>query len=496
MAILPPEPSRTTPAALLPGSARQQLALAALAGAPVCHIAAQNHVSRKFVYQQLDRAHDALELTFAPPPPAQLLFWLPVTRPWLRQLVLGLVLVCHSSFRGVSELLADLFDHPLCVGTVHNILQQAVARAEHLNHQQDLSCVRIGAHDEIFQAGQPVLVGADVASSYCYLLSQEEHRDADTWGIRLLELADRGFRPQATIADFGQGLRAGQHQALPDIPCRGDIFHPLRDFQTLVSYLDNRAYQAIATVADLQRRQANFEHRQGRKDRALVIKAAAAQREQSRAIELADDVRTLLAWWRQDVLAVAGPDHATRQALYDWIVGELKVLQPRCEHRIGPVRRLLHNQRDELLAFAAQLDSDVARLAKQFEVTEGLVREVLAVQQLDEARPARWQREAGLWRQMGEKYVFLRAEVEEMAGQVVRASSVIENLNSRLRNYFCLRKQLGPDYLKLLQFYLNHRRFLRSEHAERVGKSPRELLSGQEHGHWLELLGYQRFRRN
>jgi hypothetical protein len=52
---------------------------------------------------------------------------------------------------------------------------------------------------------------------------------------------------------------------------------------------------------------------------------------------------------------------------------------------------------------------------------------------------------------------------------VVRASSAIENLNSRLRNYFFLRRQLGPDYLVLLQLFLNNRRFLRSEHPERVG---------------------------
>src|SRR5262249_46362972 len=50
--------------------------------------------------------------------------------------------------------------------------------------------------------GSRVLVGVDVASTYCYLLSLEEHRDADTWGVRLLELVDRGFQPQATIADF------------------------------------------------------------------------------------------------------------------------------------------------------------------------------------------------------------------------------------------------------------------------------------------------------
>jgi len=48
----------------------------------------------------------------------------------------------------------------------------------------------------------------------------------------------------------------------------------------------------------------------------------------------------------------------------------------------------------------------------------------------------------------------------------------------------------------LLQFYWNHRRFPRSDHPERVGKSPAELLTGEKHAHGLELLGYQRLSRN
>jgi hypothetical protein len=497
MCILSPDQPHASRAASLAGPARQQLALDALAGVPISHLASDQHVSRKFVYRQLDKAHHGLDLAFDPPPsPAELLYWLPVTKPWLQQLVLGLTLICHSSFRGVSELLADLFDHPLSIGTAHNILRQAAHQAQCLNQQEDLSLIRIGAHDEIFQAQKPVLVGACVHSTYCYLLSQEDHRDGDTWGVRLLELRERGFAPQATIADFAGGLRKGQQQALPDVPCRGDVFHALRDFRTLSSYLDNRAYQAMATLEDLQRRQQHFEHRKGRKDRSLAMKAAACLREQQRAIALADDVRALLSWWQKDVLAVAGPEHVKRQALYDWIVGELLALEPRCQYKIGPVRRLLGNQRDELLAFCEQLDGDIDRLANELRIAPELVREALAVVQMDESRPARWQREKELWRQLGGKYALLRSEVEQLAAEVVRASSVIENLNSRLRNYFFLRKQLGQDYLALLQFYLNHRRFVRSEHSERVGKSPRELLSGQQHQHWLELLGYQRFARN
>ena len=51
------------------------------------------------------------------------------------------------------------------------------------------------------------------------------------------------------------------------------------------------------------------------------------------------------------------------------------------------------------------------------------------------------------------------------------------------------RRHLGGSYLDLLRFFLNHRRFVRSRHAERQGKSPRELMTGQGHPHWLTLLG-------
>src|SRR5262249_384969 len=149
-----------------------------------------------------DIAHAALERAFAPVPdgPDEVLFYLPVTRAWMRSFVLALVLVGHCSLRGVVELLADLFAYRLSLGTAHNIVHSAVAAARHINAREDLSGVVVGDHDEIFQAGDPVLVGIDARSTYCYLLSLEEHRDGDTWGVRLLELVERGFRPQAIVA--------------------------------------------------------------------------------------------------------------------------------------------------------------------------------------------------------------------------------------------------------------------------------------------------------
>jgi hypothetical protein len=78
-------------------------------------------VSRKFVYQQADRAQSALEDAFAPTvADDQVLFYLPVTKNWLHQAALGLTLICHSSYRGVCEFYRDLLGVNLSVGTVHN----------------------------------------------------------------------------------------------------------------------------------------------------------------------------------------------------------------------------------------------------------------------------------------------------------------------------------------------------------------------------------------
>ena len=230
------------------------LALQALTGTETIRgLAAQHAVSRKFIYQQVDTAKEALQEAFVPEQDdaREVLFYLPVTKQWLEQAFLGLALICHSPIRGISEFCRDLLDYPVSIGKVHNVLQGAVEQARAYNRQQDLSGVRIGAHDEIFQSGWPVLVGADVRSSFCYLLSLEEQRDAETWAIRMLELQDRGFRPEATIADAGSGLRAGQALAMPGTPCRGDVFHALQLVQPLATFLENRAYEAIAHEATL-----------------------------------------------------------------------------------------------------------------------------------------------------------------------------------------------------------------------------------------------------
>src|SRR5262245_4871378 len=482
------------PARQLPPRQRQDLALQVLAGSqPVAQLARQHQVSRQFLYRQADTAQLALEQAFDPPPSAEeVLFHLPVTQSWLRQLILALVLSCHSPYRGIIALLRVLFDTKTSLGTVHNVVQAAVTRARPINASYDLTGVRVGAHDEIFQAGHPVLVGVDTASTFCYLLSQEEHRDADTWGMRLLELAECGFAPEAVVADFGSGLRAGQGLALPHVPCRGDVFHLVRDLEQAVTYLENRAYEALAASARLEW-QRSGERRGGRAGQVVDRPLGPARAECDAAVALADDVRTLGQWLRHDVLALAGPGHADRLLLYDFIVEELRARVAACPHRLGPLYRTLKERRDELLAFAGGLDEELGRMAAAWGVAPEGLRRLLNARCRDRRDPGRWSEEAAARHQLRGWYEPVCRAVDALIAGTVRASSVVENLNGRLRTYFGLRRHLGADYLELLRFYLNHRVLERSERPERRGKTPAELLTGAAHGHWLELLGFRRY---
>jgi len=235
-------------AARLPESGRKDLAIQALAqSATISDLAARHGVSRKFVYQQTHKAGAALDDAFSPAAPDdEVLFELAVTKAWLRQVIVELTLICRGSYRGVVEFLRDLLGVSISVGSVHSVLQAAMREASAVNRDQDLSGIRVGLHDEIFQGAAPVLAGVDAQSTYCYILAAEQHRDADTWGVHLLDAAEQGLQPDYTIADAGQGLRAGQKAAWGDTPCHGDVFHIQRQCEGLTNTLARLAQGATS----------------------------------------------------------------------------------------------------------------------------------------------------------------------------------------------------------------------------------------------------------
>jgi len=488
-------PSFHSVAVNLPQNCRKHLAIEALAGnAPISRIAVREKVSRKFLYRQKQKAEIALDLAFSPDNEASdVLFYLPVTKAWLIQLVLGLVLTCHSSYRGVIQLLADLFDTPISLGTVHNLLVAAVNQATQINSSQDLSTIRVELLDEIFQGNRPVLTGVDALSTYCYLLAEAEHRDEDTWGIHLLDAKTQGFDPDYTIADGAAGLRAGQRVALGDTPCHGDVFHIQHQCETLANLLGRLAKGTATRRQRLEQRMAKAILKgQGN---TLSSKLAKARKAETHAVKLAKDVKTLVCWLERDILALAGLCFEARYELFNFIVTELKHREHLDSARIRPVRIALERQRDNLLGFAKVLDNKLEEIAQRFQVPAYQVRAITLLQRKPKTSQAYWTSRDQLNQQLAWKFHAVLGAIVNAMDETHRCSSLVENLNGRLRNYFFLRRNLGQGYLELLRFFLNHRVFMRSDRLERVGKSPTELLTGKSHPHWLELLGFELFRQ-
>lgn len=480
-------------AAKLSSDACKRIALLSLVKAePISHLADQEGVSRQFIYRQQHKVMQAVDVAFAAND-GDVLFNLPVTQGWLDQLVLSLTLICRSSCRGVKELLQDMFDLPVSIGTIHNRLQSAASKAATINSTQDLSNIRVGLQDEIFQGAMPVLAGVDAASTYCYLLAGAKHRDADTWAIHLLDACAQGFAPDHTIADAAQGLRAGQKVALKDTPCHGDVFHIEQQCQSLANVLARIAKGAVSRRKALDSKMDDA--KASGSGNTLSREMTLARRTERQAVQLARDVKTLVNWMNHDVLALAGPDLAQRRMMFDFIADELHQREHLDPARIRPLRKALQNQRDDLLAFAGVLDVKLANIANVSKVPLELVRAACQLQRKSSLSSAYWHRWNELHQKLASKFHSVVGAVVLAMQQIPRASSLVENLNSRLRTYFSLRRQLGEPYLGLLQFFLNHRIFIRSRRAERIGKSPKQLMTGQRHPHWLELLGFTRYQR-
>jgi hypothetical protein len=91
---------------------------------------------------------------------------------------------------------------------------------------------------------------------------------------------------------------------------------------------------------------------------------------------------------------------------------------------------------------------------------------------------------------IGDRYEEIEDAVLAVLENTHRCSAMVENLNSRVRPYLDERKSVSQKTLGLIQFYLNHKPFMRSRHDRLVNKTPADAMTGKPHRPWLEMLGF------
>jgi len=459
----------------------------------ISEIANDHQVSRKFVSNQKQKILTIVNEAFNDEAnDSKVLYQIPVTKNWLKQCVISLALDCRSSLRGIMKSIHNLFDYSFSLGSVFNTIQSVIPKANEINGNQDLSEIKLCAQDEMFQHNKPVLTGVDIPSLYCYLLSLNDQRDADTWAIHLMDLQKQGLNPDRVFADDGSGLRAGHQYVFPNTPCDADHFHISKSLMDLRRYFRNRLKSSISHLRLMELKMNELDTTRATKQEKKLEKA---KKEEKKFRYLSESIDTLISWIEHDVFNMAGCNPDIRRELFDFIVDEFKKLEKIHRHRIRAIRVKLKNQCNLLLAFVDVLQDKFVYIAKQSSLSLETIWTMCELQRFKQGGNNYAIRSLPLQFLLAEKYDAVEDAVIAAMNTTERTSSMVENLNSRISPYFFLRKEIGNDYLHLLQFYLNHTPFLRSERSSRRKKTPTEILTNKTHCHWLELLGFKRFQR-
>lgn len=212
--------------------ARLEVALAAyrqhgIYGA-ITDLAACFGVSRWLVYHLL---HVLVPLLLGvaqpkPPGPKPLARERQVDKRHLDRAIVTLRVVGNVPLEGIQRCLEEILGTRRSLGYLSEVITQAQKEATAFQDRLVYEVAGTGLLDELFVHRGPILVAVEPHSTALLLLSKEEARDGDTWGVRLLETQEHGFHFTQVASDGAKGIAAGVQAALgEDVAHQADVGH-------------------------------------------------------------------------------------------------------------------------------------------------------------------------------------------------------------------------------------------------------------------------------
>jgi hypothetical protein len=453
-------------------------------------IANSYRISRTLLYQLILAANLQLEVLFGDEKRL-----LQNNHQHLEHLLLLLRLEGNCSLLSISSILKALQYHPNSVGYLSHFFQSAGQTLPSILLMPSKKVV-FYLSDEIFAIDVPILVTIDAQSTTILNIELASDRSAETWRAHFEALEDHHFVSLGMASDRGTGLVAGYQAACDMALWVADYFHEFRDLFELLHQLERKAYAAMGKEYAAARTFVHAKSEANLQKRLQQYETAHTACEQ--AMGLYDHLAMLL--------------HLLREALQLCSAhGRL-----RTQEDVRSELRLLFDMIEELASTAipktlkpirAHLD-DILVPFKQVEAIAAELRVVVPHDALDflvlawhhahliyqsGAQPQRaHHKERDFWLACAEgllddAFDTLKALVFDKLDSIVRASSLVEMVNSLIRPALnSCKGQITQETLNLLMFYHNHRRY---KSGKRQGKAPIELLTGEPlEAPWWELL--------
>ena len=413
------------------------------------------------------------------------------TRRDMDKAILSIALDGHSSIEGIQRVLAIIYGEKFkpSTGYISTLLNRAGAFAAEISRSIPLHGIAQGANDEIFDdSDSPVLTGVDVDSTYIYLMQGMDDRKGETWQLAMETLKGAGLALEVAISDAGTGLLKGVKAAFPEADIQIDIFHVLKDLGGAVHRFKERILKEVAACYDLEKAVSKA----GRPwhPKAREQKKRLAERRPGIPAMVEDfDAMECLYTWLCEMASFSGCDYDEATGLMRWILSEMAAVAGR-NGGTWELRKEIARFEDRMPAamlFLKRLFRDFSRAAAAM----GLPEEAFRL--LHRRMGARKHSDgyAALTREAmeavgTERWEEARKAHDEIVGGIKRASSMVENVNSRLRPYMNIKKHISSNFYSLVQLHLNTKKCRRSRVKSRQGRSPVELLTGET---WPELIG-------
>lgn len=445
-------------------------------------LAKEYQVSRKFLYQQRDKAEAGLlsALAAGSPGPEPLSTTLTVDREHLQKSIVTLAVAVPASIRGIQTCLEAILGKSRSVGFIVQTLQRVGEAASQENQTLSFPKPVLGEADEIFQGRNPCLTVVDARSFAILQLSPQAERDSITWGVSFLSLQDQGVRFQDLACDGARGIRAGIKEAELPVPIRPDLFHLLQEANILMRRLEKKAYKAIEQTYKARRAEAESRLPKRRCGRPLKIEKnlQEARANEHQAINRYDS----FLWLQQEI----------RQALEPWTPSYRLTSARQARETLETAVTLLKEIGDADISDYARglLDHQEELLAPLVWLEQQLVSHRQGLDPTTEATiiwSYRYRGELGL-EYPGQGFPSELRPVVEAFWQALdtfhRSSSLAESLHSWLRPHLQAHRGMPGWLMPLLQLYWNHHTFQR---GKRKGKTPLSL-AGMETASWSQVL--------
>ena len=420
----------------------------------------------------------------------------------LKRAIVALRIMSPNAIRPIEDLLPILYPsiHTPSYGVVQQILAVAEKNASAYNEKADLSQIHVGALDEMFSQGDPVLAGVDLETGYLFLLSLEANRGGSDWEKTLKQGNNQGLALEIVVKDAARGIADGVNRVFPDAEQRDDCFHAHYAMSKHRLILERRAYGAISRELELQNK---LEKAQQRGHDSLIELETSLRAKRQRC---------LYAMELHDLFEQAMREVQDAMEFVDLQIGQIRTateMQNAIETAAGKMQKMNDVQcvkvGNYIFNRATGLSMYMNEIAEQFKAlaewhgTEIVQLAAVIWRLVDDIKKGHrwWSRSQDKKHLMGAYHLFLQlagkkadtifAVVDAILTKRFRASSAIEGFNATLRPHLYVHKGVSQGFLDLFHAYFNLRKRRWGPHK---GTSAYECLTGKQVDDWLSLLGF------